>query len=62
MKKIPSRRLFLRKYAMAKNRITLFPSISTLIALSKEESSFNRFISYFEETADLRTSSLFVNF
>lgn len=56
MKKNSSRRLFLRKTAMAATGIALVSTPSLLNALTKDESPFNGYNPFAEEKTDLRTS------
>lgn len=59
MKNIPSRRLFLRKSAIATTGVVLLSSSSIANTLSNNNSPFDGYNPYSEEKTDLRTSSLF---
>jgi len=58
MKNYTSRRLFLRTAALATTGITLLSSTSALSALVEENSPYNGYNPFAENTTDLRTSIL----
>jgi hypothetical protein len=58
MKTLPSRRLFLRNYAITTTGISLISSTSILNSFAKEESPFDGNNPYVFEKLDLRSSTL----
>ncbi|GGK37501.1 MULTISPECIES: hypothetical protein [Flavobacteriaceae] len=59
MKNIPSRRLFLRKSAIATTGVLLLSSSSIANTLTNTDSPFDGYNPYSEEKTDLRISTLF---
>lgn len=59
MKNIPSRRLFLRKSAIATTGVAIFSSTTFANTFTSDDSPFEGYNPYAEETTDLRKSSIF---